>query len=153
MELPIIPFDSVGFVKFGASPDAVKASTSYSSKSFMKTPISEMPTDAFDEVGIHVYYSSGKCDAVECFSPACPIFQGKRIIGEPYEEIKKWLESIDSHIVIDGSEIQARSFGISISPSFSEIVGASSIVESMLVTDKEYFTRQDAVLAAMMADS
>jgi hypothetical protein len=151
MELPIVPFDSIGFVEFGASPDTVKASTNYLSESFMKTPMSEMPTDAFDEIGIHIYYSSGKCDAVECFAPARPIFQGRQILGQPYEEIKKWLESIDPHIVFDGSEIQARSFGISVSPGFSEIVGVNSVVEIVLVVDRGYFDRQDAALAAIIA--
>jgi hypothetical protein len=127
--------------------------TSHPAKSFMKTSMAEMPTDAFDSVGIHVYYSAGKCDAVECFAPASPVFQGKTVMGQPYEEIKKWLESIDSHIVIDGSEVQARSLGISISASFSETAEEVSVVESMLVVDKDYFDRQDAILAAIMGDA
>jgi hypothetical protein len=143
MELTIIPFESVGPVTFGASPETVRASTNSPWTTFLKNlEAPDMPTDAFDEAGFHVYYASGKCEAVECFSPASLIFQGKELIGQPYKEVKEWLASIDSKIVYDGeSGLQARSFGIG-------IYAPNAVVEGVIVVDKEYFDKQDEILRA-----
>jgi hypothetical protein len=151
MELTITPFESVGPVAFGASPEVVRAATNSPWTTFLKNlEAPDMPTDAFDEAGFHVYYADGKCEAVECFSPASLIFQGKELIGQPYQQIKEWLESIDSMIVHDGeSGLQARSYGIGVyAPDFSEAERPDAVVQGVIVVDREYFDKQDAILRA-----
>ncbi len=153
MELIITPFESVGIVKFGESPETVRSVLKSPCKSFMKSSSSEMPTDAFDDIGVHVYYSQNKCEAVECFSPASLTFQGKILIGQPYKEIEKWLLSIDKNVVHGDSGIQSRSFGIGLyAPDFCETENPDATIEAVIVVDKEYFNKQDAILAAVMAE-
>jgi hypothetical protein len=154
MELTITPFESVGPVIFGASPEMVRTATNLPCTTFLKNlEAPDMLTDAFDEAGFHIYYSDGKCEAVECFSPASLLFQGKELIGQPYKKIKEWLESIDSAIFYDGeSGLQARSYGIGVyAPNFSEAERPDAIIEGVMVVDKKYFDKQDAILRA--ADS
>lgn len=150
MELTIIPFKSVGSIQFGASPEVVRSAVNSPWTTFLKDlDAPDQPTDAFDEAGFHVHYTLGNCEAVECFAPAVLLFQNQPLIGQPYKEIKAWLESIDSNIHTYDSGIQARSFGISIyAPNFSETENSDALVEGVLVADSEYFNKQDAILRA-----
>jgi hypothetical protein len=51
--------------------------------SFKKTPFSESETDAFDGLGLHLYYDANdKLEFIEAFSPCQIVFQGVELIGE-----------------------------------------------------------------------
>lgn len=56
MNLDIKPYIEVGPIHFGMTVDEVRRSIASVPKAFFKGPDSKMPTDAFREFGIHVYY-------------------------------------------------------------------------------------------------
>jgi hypothetical protein len=143
MELPIIPLESVGPIKFGASPEAVQQAVNSPFMTAVKNlDLPDNPTDFFDEVGFHVYYADGQCEAVELFSPAFPTLDGKPIIGQPFREVKAWLESLDPDVQPYDSGIQSRSYGLRISSSnFSEEDNPDAPIGSMLVSNRGYFDK------------
>jgi hypothetical protein len=59
------------------------------------------------------------------------------------------LESIDDNIQPYDAGIQARSLGISLyAPNFSEEETPDALVEGVLIADRQYFEKQDAMLRA-----
>jgi hypothetical protein len=55
MELAITPFESVGSIKFGASPEVIRAAVNAPYETFLKDlDAPSQPTDAFDSSGFHV---------------------------------------------------------------------------------------------------
>jgi hypothetical protein len=150
MELLITPFESVGPIQFGATPAEVQAAVNAPWQTFLKDlEDPTQPTDAFDSCGLHVHYELGKCVAVECFDPAVLFFQGRQLTGQRYREIKTWLELIDPHIKATDSGIQARSLGIELyAPNYSELERPDEVVECVMVVDRNYFEKTDALLAA-----
>ena len=78
MDWVIRSYDGVGPVRLGMGFTAVRFALRSRVETFMKTPDSERPTDAFDELGVHVYYDrDGDCEAVELASPATPTFHDR----------------------------------------------------------------------------
>lgn len=144
MELNIIPFQSVGNINFGASPENIRSVINFPLKSFVKGPVSDIPTpaDSFDDGGIYIYYdNSNVCDAIEFFSPALLTFQGKLLIDQPYKEVSEWLASIDKNITYDDSGLKAHSLGIGIyAPNFEENERPDELVESVIVVSKGYWS-------------
>jgi hypothetical protein len=151
MKLIITPFKSVGPIQFGATPTEVQAAVNAPWKTFLKDlEDPSQPTDAFDSCGFHVHYELGKCVAIECFTPAVLFFQGRQLTGQPYREIKAWLESIDPHLKASDSGIQSRSLGIELyAPNYSELERPDEVVEGIMVVDRDYFEKTDALLAAL----
>jgi hypothetical protein len=148
--LIVTPLKSVGKIEFGASPDGIRSAVNSPWKTFLKDIAApDEPTDAFDEIGLHVYYVAGKCEAVECFAPAELILQGQQLLGEPYKVVKEWLESMDSNIHPYDSGIRARTLGISLyAPNFSETENPDAPVSGVLVGSQEYFEKEDTLLRA-----
>jgi hypothetical protein len=142
MEFILTPFEAVGPIKFGTSPDEVRTALNSPWNSFRKFPSEIIPTDAFDELGIHVYYTSNsQCEAIECFSPVLLTFRGKSLVGQPYQEVREWLISIDSDTVHGDTGIAANSFGIGLyTPDGND--DPDAIIESVTLVDKGYYSRR-----------
>jgi hypothetical protein len=107
--------------------------------SFKKTPVAELPTDAFDSLGIHVYYKQpGVCEAVEMASPAEPIFQDEPLFNRPFAELRRWFKKIDPQIEVDESGLTSYKFGIALyAPSSAD--EPQLPVEGVLVFAKGYY--------------
>ncbi|MBK1884624.1 hypothetical protein JIN85_19565 [Luteolibacter pohnpeiensis] len=58
MEFNLVPLYSVGDIRIGMARAEVRAAMSEEPKAFLKTPTSERPTDAFQELCVQVYYDS-----------------------------------------------------------------------------------------------
>jgi hypothetical protein len=73
-----------------------------------------------------------------------------RMLHPRNREIKAWLESIDPHLKASDSGIQARSLGIELyAPNYSELERPDEILEGVMVVDRDYFEKTDALLAAL----
>ena len=107
--------------------------------SFMKTPASKFPTDAFREYNLYVYYKTpGICEAVELFSPARPEYLEQDFINRPYSEVLKWFQTIDDDLKLSGTGFKSMKHGICI---YSPFAGGSpdKPVEGVLVFEKGYW--------------
>jgi hypothetical protein len=153
MEFIIKPFESLGPVKFGATVDEVRTVLNSPWESFRKNVAVDKTTDAFDQLGFHVYYNeANQCEAIECFASATLSFQGQRLIGRSYQELRDWFKLIDPQIIIDSGGLEARSFGIAIyAPNFHEIDRPTEIIEGAMIVDRGYFQRGDEMLAKLLA--
>lgn len=98
-KLSIKPKLGIGKLRFGMTIDEIRKTMNEPFQSFMKTPMSTMPTDAFDESGIHVYYdNNGRCEAIELGSPAIPVLDGDPLIGEPFIKVLQKIKTLDKNV-------------------------------------------------------
>jgi hypothetical protein len=101
MDFLITSYESVGSIKFGMSIEEVRSFLNSSVKTFMKTSSSELPSDAFYQLGLQIYYKHPEiCNAIELASPANPIFQSQSLLGRPFSEVCRWFEQRDSSLEI-----------------------------------------------------
>src|SRR5919106_7025414 len=113
MEFDITPYVGVGPITFGMTRAEVRRRLEAPVESFMKTPTSAAPADAFDTLGLHVHYDSDdRCEAVE-FVRLLTIatFRGQPLLGQPFAEVKRWLQAIDSDVRSDSSGLTLLTFG------------------------------------------
>lgn len=139
MDLPIISYSQVGPIAFGMPPSTVHSILGPDFKSFKKTPASEMPTDAYDPLGIHIYYKKpGLCDAVELAAPSVPTFQERKLIGIPFEELRRFFESIDATVEVDDTGLTSHKFGIGLyAPDHMQ--SPRSPVEAVIAFERGYY--------------
>jgi hypothetical protein len=143
MQLEIEPYVGIGPIKFGMTIDHVRNLINQKPKPFLKGPTSTVPTDAFNDLGLHVYYKKpGICQAVELFSPANPIFQGQSLIQRPFNELHSWLQTIDDSLKVGRWGLTSLKFGIGLyAPEIRERDDA--LVESVIVFERGYYNKQN----------
>jgi hypothetical protein len=118
MDYIIYPYEGVGPIRFGMTPEQVHEKLGEPEHTTMKEAESpEFPTDAYNHLGFHVFYGeSGRCQAVEFFEngSASPTFQGQTLIGRPFGELKSWLQSLETDVQHYSCGLIFLKFGINL---------------------------------------
>jgi hypothetical protein len=92
----------------------------------------EFPTDAYDDLGICVYYGkSGRCQGVDFFEDgsASPTFQGQTLIGRPFGELKSWLQSLKTDVQYYDCGLTFLKFGIDLYSQYYSPQDSGCLVE------------------------
>ena len=114
--LQIEPHIRVGPIRFGMTrSEARRLLGEY--EEFRKSSDSKATTDAFDEVGLHVYYREDgidEVDAVEIMSRANPSFRGELLAERPFVEIVALFRKADPEVEVDSNGLDAPNLNISI---------------------------------------
>lgn len=139
MDLEFLPYEGLGQLRFGMSRSTIRALMAVDPKPFKKTPASKMMTDAFGELGVHVYYDpSDSCEAIEAFSPATPVFLGTVLLGKSFSDVRDLVLSVDPASEIDGAGLIA--FGIGLALYAPSAMKAPDLpVESVMAFRKGYY--------------
>jgi hypothetical protein len=115
MEFEFNPYQGVEPIRFGMDRDEVRRVLDSPFESFMKTPDSELPTDDFTELNLHVFYKGDfECCGVEFFSPSSLQFRGHLVVGRPYSEVMGWLKPLDPSVSLEDSTVTSDVFGFSL---------------------------------------
>ncbi|MGD6849146.1 hypothetical protein [Rossellomorea aquimaris] len=115
MELNMISYESIGPIKLGMTRDQIRSVLNSKVTEFKKTQWDENTTDSFDELGIHVFYKAGHiCEAVEVSEPANPTFNGNKLVGIPFKQVRQFLQKYDKDLSIDTDGIISEVLGISL---------------------------------------
>jgi len=140
MQLPIIPYESVGPIRFGMTREDVRKTLALPYTSFRKSQESKTTSDAFDDEGIYVYYrESETVEAVEMALPAHPILKGVELLGRPYRDVSAFIESLDPGTTKDDSGLTSFKLGAGL---YAPGAAKEPIepVESVIVFDKDYYS-------------
>jgi hypothetical protein len=112
MDFNIVPFESVGPIRFGMTPEEVRKLLPFEVKS-KNLPGGKL-SDYFEEIEVDIdYYQQDgiwKCTSISLWYPANPIFQGRSLLELEDEDalgylvgdmigIIEWLKSIDSDFI------------------------------------------------------
>jgi hypothetical protein len=143
----------VGPIEFGMTPNEVRAVLNRPYSSFKKSDYATDPTDAFDTLELHVYYRNGKCEAVEFFNANNVCVGGHRLGDETFAQMTIILNDLVSPQKLTDTSYQSSAYGVEFTiaqASDAEVVGA---IQMIIVTDKGYFERQDALLAGVLLET
>ena len=139
-KLEILPYRAVAGIQFGMTAAQVREILDSPVRPFKKTPTSELKTDAFDHLGIQVFYKPpGVCEAIELSAPAEPTLQGKSLVGHSFQTLKDWFQAIDNAVEIDDTGLTSHLLGIGLYAPFAA-TSPDEPVESVLVFEKEYYS-------------
>lgn len=115
MHLEIRSHVGIGPLRFGMLVDEIRRNVPFLAETFVKGPDSTHPTDAFDELGIHVYYrADGRCVAIEVGAPGSPTLFGKKIIGAPFKVVEHVVRGLDAEVEVDESGLTSLALGVAI---------------------------------------
>jgi hypothetical protein len=93
VRMEVRPFEGLGDLRFGMSRADVRALLGPEFRSFKKTPLAKTLTDAYTQLGLHLYYDDqDRLEFIEAFQPCIPIFRGIELLGRPevvLEQLRK----------------------------------------------------------------
>jgi hypothetical protein len=138
MDYTIYPFEGLGAIRFGMTPQQVHEVVGEPKSTFMKSKDDRFPSDDYFNLGFHVYYDDelGLCNAVQIFNPygeedplgldyiedPCDCvtlnFQGQRLFKKSFRELKTWFQGLGTGVQHDDSGVTFLKFGISIGSNY-----------------------------------
>lgn len=136
----IEPYVGVNPIQFGMSIEQVRRVLSAPVEPFWKSQTSELPTDAFDSLGIHVYYKQpGVCTAVEFGSTkANPTLQNRLLLQQPYSEMKQWISLIDPDLTYNSQGLTSFKLGVGFYvPALG--IDRNALITGIIVFEKSYY--------------
>lgn len=88
MTWKITPYESVGPVQLGQRRNEIRRQLGPGFTSFAKD-VGETETDAYDELGIHLYYDDeDRLELVEAFEPASVSLKGIALLCREFEQVE-----------------------------------------------------------------
>ena len=113
MEWKIESFQSVGPLRFGMSREAVRRATGAPVREVLK---SDSLIDVFENLLIHVYYGAdGGVEFVEFGGGlVSPTFEGRLLLANSFEELRRWLRTLDSQLEEDSDGLRSRKLGVAL---------------------------------------
>jgi hypothetical protein len=133
----------VGKIRFGMTREDVQGLLGEPSATFYKGLSTESPTDAYDDLGLHVYYNHppGCCEALEFFEPAQLFLDEKPLLGLSFHNLREWLASQDPALEIDEEGLTCFKYGIGVyAPDWTENPDLST--QGILVFNKRNYYDQ-----------
>jgi hypothetical protein len=135
MDYTIYPFEGLGAIRFGMTPQQVREVVGEPDSTFMKSD--KFPSDDYFDLDFHVHYDeSGLCEAVEIFSPYaqedpfgldyteepgdCTTlnFQGQRFFKQTFAELKTCFQNLGTGVQHSDIGVTFIKFGITISSTY-----------------------------------
>ena len=139
MQFAITPHVGAGPVNFGMTIEQVRRALGARFTSFLKDTTSELPSDAFENEGVYVYYKSpGVCEAIELAKPASAVLGNAELFG-PYDSVRHFIEML-AQIEEDGAGLVASELGISLYAPHAK-KDAHLPVESVFIFEEGYYDR------------
>ena len=91
----IAPYEGVGQLRFGLTRSQVRSLLGGSVSTFRKGPYASTDTDAYDELGLHLYYGNGdRLECIEAWGP-CPIhYKGVSLLNASTQEVLERLAGL-----------------------------------------------------------
>ncbi|MEI8644368.1 hypothetical protein P4S60_01645 [Pseudoalteromonas sp. Hal040] len=139
MRFNVTPLTGIDEIQFGMSLDEARNAISSSYNTFKRTPAAEHPCDFYENLGLFVYYDSfATVEALEFCEPALLYFKGINLVASSFEDIVKFLKSIDNAIELEGDSFTSYSLGIGgYSPDLGE--DSNSACESVILFKDGYY--------------
>jgi hypothetical protein len=138
MDYTIYPFEGLGAIRFGMTPQQVREVVGEPKGTFMMSKESKFSTDDYFNLGFHIYYDDevDLCNGVSIFSPygeEDPLglnyiedpgdcitlnFQGQRLFKKSFRELKTWFQNLGTGIQHSDIGVTFLKFRICISSNY-----------------------------------
>lgn len=109
MSFELLGFGDLGSVHIGMTRDQSRAALGRSFEEFFKISDSTVPTDAYDDLGVHVYFDEGyRVIGVEFLKWSNLSWRGQRLSGADVLEVQQ-------HMVAQGEVLNFNNSGFDVS--------------------------------------
>jgi len=113
MDFDIKPFIGAGPILFGMSQQEILNLQLGTVRSFKRTPLQQLPSDHFIDIGLVIYYKHpGVVEAIEFSRPSNPIFSGVSLFNQTVEQFQCLLASKDKNLKIEEDGCVSYACGI-----------------------------------------
>ncbi len=139
--MKIVPYRSVGPIAFGMTVDEVRRTLGAPVTSFMRSPWSKHPCDAYDDTAMFVYHTKDGCvEAMEFASPCTLLLNRFDLTTLNYGQLYDVLLQEGEVWEKDG-EIKSIALGIAaFSPDAAKEPKRGAVLESVIVFSKGYYS-------------
>jgi hypothetical protein len=146
----VIAMQCVGPIKFGMPRADVRALLNQPFTEFNKGPDATEPTDAFNTLSLHVFYRDGGVEAVEFWETHNIKIGGHRLGNETFADMVNSLYDPLIPNVMTSTSLQSYSFGVEFGIPSAEDSDKIGAIQHVIVVEKGYFERADAMVAAIL---
>lgn len=95
-------------------------------ETFYKSPSSNVPTDAFNDLGLHLYYTeNGELEFVEAFEPCTPAFKDIVLLRDDASDVAAELSSLGHQAVQDDAGYGFPDLGFGLYAPLGHVEGVS----------------------------
>lgn len=93
--LILLPFQQVGPLRFGMSRQDTREVLHEDWHSFLKGPNAIIFTDAYDTLGLHLYFDDSEhLECIEAFSPSRVVYDGVQLIDRDSHDVSQELTNL-----------------------------------------------------------
>jgi hypothetical protein len=132
--MEIRPYLNVGVIRFGDVRQDVRVALQCPFETFRKD-VGENETDAFDDLGLHVYYDGqGRVEFVEGFEPASLTINGLMLLGQRIDKIDKELRAM-------GHSSRAIDVGLQYDTAGIVLTAPNGVVEGVGIFARGYYDK------------
>ncbi|MBP7516013.1 MAG: hypothetical protein KA791_15805 [Flavobacteriales bacterium] len=134
------PHLGIGPIRFGMNVNESRSVLGSGFAPFMKSPASVHPTDAYDALGMHIYYdTAGLCEAIELFPPAVVRLESFNLLALGYGALLAFCLSHDHDLIEDEVGFTSHVLGLGVyAPDGKE--DPTSLCESIIVFRQGYYS-------------
>jgi hypothetical protein len=147
MDYTIYPYEGVGQIRFGMTPQQVHEILGEPDDQFPASKRCDLPADIYDRLNLFIYYKHpNSCEAVELFVGSNPSFQETLLLDHSMQDLKSWLLLIGSDIQYSTSGFISFKYGLSFYSSYynPQLLCHS---DSACVFERGYFDKMSEVLS------
>ena len=136
----LCPLQGVGPVQFGMTPTQVREALGEPFTSFLKEPLAEFPSDAFDSLWLHVHYKApGVCVAMEFARPGVVMWVDGNVLEMPPSYLRHLLTCEDPETEENPDGFTSHKLGIAAYIPGYQIDPAAAQVERIFVFEEGYY--------------
>lgn len=130
--MEITPFTGLGAIFFGETRQKVRRLVDSKCHAFRKD-IGENETDAFDELGLHIYYDiEDRVEFIEAFDPALVTFRGVLFLGRSIDEVASAMSALGYSAIQTDVGLKYETVGIA-------LTAPSGVIEGVGVFRRGYY--------------
>lgn len=133
MNFELLAFGDIGSIKVGMSRVEIRSTLGGGFEEFLKGPDSVVPTDAYDDFGVHIYYDEHyRVIGAEFLKWSNFFWKGQRLAGEDLQSVQRFFESEGEVLIFNSSGFYVNSLGLRLyAPDIGE---EDAIVEAVYVS-------------------
>lgn len=133
----------VGPIVFGMTAEEVRSTLGCAYTEFKKSQSSKTTTDAFDSLGVFVYYNvDRKCNAIEMARPARPFYAGHELLNDSFEKVYELIRGFDPVVSLDADGLTSFGLGIGLYAPFCRNDRLSP-AEGVIVFKRGYYENDE----------
>src|SRR3990172_2834205 len=129
----ILPFAGLGNLRLGSPRAAVHDLLGPDYKTFAKAGQAGRPTEAYDGLGLHLYYGeTEQLEFIEAFHPCVPEYAGVRFLNRSVKEVVGELERLGFQVRYDNEGYYLNEQGFA-------LYAPHGVVEAVSVFIRDYY--------------